>query len=154
MCCNTVECRGSKLYCNTVYWVAVYCNTLHCIVAGRAAGDQVVSQYNLEYRGMRQGCMCRKTGSCVVIQQVGRWGARAAGVRARAGARVWARTEAQASARARQASGSWAQAQAGGSGARQGAATRGLGAGRAAWLRAVHSVHSICFRFGLTWHCS
>ena len=27
-----------KLYCNTVYWVAVYCNTLHCIVAGRAAG--------------------------------------------------------------------------------------------------------------------
>ena len=29
-----------KLYCNTVYWVAVYCNTLHCIVAGRAAGGK------------------------------------------------------------------------------------------------------------------
>ena len=75
VCCNTVECKGLKLYSNTVYWVAVYCNTLHCIVAGRAAGGQVVSQYNLGYHDMRQGCLCRKTGSRVVIQQAGRWGA-------------------------------------------------------------------------------
>ena len=118
----------------------MYCNTLHCIVAGRAAGGQVVSQYNLEYRGKRQGCLCRKTGSRVVIQQAGRWCAqawslgragvgagacKATGARAQVGARAWARTEAQASSRAREASGSWARAHAGGSGAggaRQGAA--------------------------------
>ena len=164
MCCNTVECRGSKLYCNTVYWVAVYCNTLHCIVDGRAAGGQVVSQYNLEYRGMRQGCLCRKTGSRVVIQQAGRWGAHAwalgrAGVgagalgrqahrRGRWGAQggrlagVGADGSASERARARQASSSWAQAQAGGSGA------RGV-LQRAAWAhelaKTVHSVHSAWF---------
>ena len=128
VCCNTVECRGSKLYCNTVYWVAVYCNTLHCIVAERAAGGQVVSQYNLEYRGMRQGCLCRKTGSRVVIQQGGRWCAQAWALgRAGVGAgerRAQGRRHRQASgrgrgrkrkrARARYASGNWARAQAGG----------------------------------------
>ena len=46
-------------------------------MAGRAAGGQFVLQYNLEYRGIRQGCLCRKTGSRVVIQQVGRWVGRA-----------------------------------------------------------------------------
>ena len=36
------------------------------------------------------------------------------------------------------------------------AGARGLGAwsGRAGWLRAVHSVHSACFRFDLTQYCS
>ena len=39
------------LYCNREGWQqgAVYHNTLHCIVAGRATGGKVVSQYNLEY---------------------------------------------------------------------------------------------------------
>ena len=110
--CNTVECRGSKLYCNTVYWVAVYCNTLHCIVAGRAAGGQVVSQYNLKYRGMRQGCLCRKIGSCVATRcWAGALGAR--GVQADAGGALGA--------------------QAAGRGARQGVAGERQARGRGSW---------------------
>ena len=45
--CNTVECRGSELYCNIVYWAAVYRNTLDCIVAVMAVGGQSVSQYKI-----------------------------------------------------------------------------------------------------------
>ena len=47
----------------------LYRNTVYCIVAGRAAEGKVVSQYNLEYCGRRQGCLCRKTGSCVAIRR-------------------------------------------------------------------------------------
>ena len=51
-------------------------------MAGRAAEGRVVSQYNLEYCGRREGCLCRKTGSCVTRQaagaRVGALGARGA----------------------------------------------------------------------------
>ena len=58
-------------YCNREGWQqrAVYCNTLHCTVAGRAARGKVVSQYNLEYCGRRQGYLCRKAGSCVATRR-------------------------------------------------------------------------------------
>ena len=48
--------------------------TVHCIVAGRAVEGKVVSQYNLEYCGRRQGCLCRKTSSYVATR---RWDRRA-----------------------------------------------------------------------------
>ena len=67
-------------------------------MAGRAIEGKVVSQYNMEYCGRRQGCLCRKTGSCVATRH---W---AEALGARLGSR-------------RQASGSWAQAQAGSSSA-------------------------------------
>ena len=63
--------QHSVVYCNREGWQqgAVYCNTLHCIVAGRAVGGKVVSQYNLEYCGRRRGCPCRKAGSCVATRR-------------------------------------------------------------------------------------
>ena len=84
--------QHSVVYCNREGWQqgAVYCNTLHCIVAGRAARGKVVSQYNLEYCGRRQGCLCRKAGSRVTTwrwaealgaRQAGAQGPRQAGAR-------------------------------------------------------------------------
>ena len=97
-----------------------------------------------------------------------RWGlgAGAAGAPVRAG--VQARAGAGKRARARLAqAGRRCVGQAAATRGARGAGSRGatgrsrraawaLGArpGRAAWLRAVHSVHSACFRFGLTRYCS
>ena len=81
------------VYCNREGWQqgAVYCNTLHCIVAGSAAGGKVVSQYNLEYCGRRQGCLCHKAGSRVATR---RWAealeARLGTPGAQVGAGAWA----------------------------------------------------------------
>ena len=52
-------CVVGKLYCNTVYWVAVYCNTLHCIVAGKAVGKK-----NL-YRNTVH-CIVTEAGQCCI----------------------------------------------------------------------------------------
>ena len=59
--------QHSVVYCNREGWQhgAVYRNTLHCIVAGRAAGGKVVTQYNLEFCDRRQSSMCCEAGSCV-----------------------------------------------------------------------------------------
>ena len=127
--------QHSVVYCNREGWQqgAVYCNTLHCIVAGRAAGGKVVSQYNLEYCGRRQGCLCRKAGSCVTtwrwVEALGARGAQAgAGAHRRQG-------------RARQADAVQARIRgarlAGGTGTRQ-AGVQGAGArARQAGVRAA-----------------
>ena len=158
----------------------MYHNTVHCIVAGMTTGGQIWSQYKnciVKNSGKRQGCLCRKTGSCVTTRcwtrqqaRVGALGRRracwstqgeCAGVRkasvARAAGGRWVGVCVRAS-------GSWARAQAGGSGAR-GTRGRALGArqgagheawalgvppGRAGWPRAVHSVHLACFWLVLT----
>ena len=172
--------QHSVMYCNREGWQqgAMYCNTLHCIVAGRAAGGKVVSQYNLEYCGRKQDCLCRKAGSCVVTRrcaealgarlgargtQAGCWGAQAAGGR-------WA------GAQQGRAEGKWNGLAAGrkngrATGRRAGrwgigaAGRRARAAGRADWAawarpgrvagqRAVHFVHSSCFWPGLTQYCS
>ena len=117
----------------------------------------------------RVGCAAGRAGR--------RWGVGAgaagarerAGMRARAGAR--ARVDAQvagAQGRAERRRGAGAEQEAAGArgvrqaGRRCGARGRqALGTragdarpGRAGWLRAVHSVHSACFRSGLTRYCS
>ena len=135
-----------------------------------AAGGKVVSQYNLEYCGRRQGCLCRKTGSCVAIQQgLGSRSARGGAWRAAGHAgRVGGRRRALSSGRAGPGCAGGAQARGtGGSGARGGRGrggarahgARGMGAGRAAeraagLARAMHLVHSACFWPGLTQYCS
>ena len=61
------------------------------IVAGRAAEGRVVSQYNLEYCGRREGCLCRKTGSRRARGRAGRawarWAREGLSVQAATGAR-------------------------------------------------------------------
>ena len=129
---------------------------------------QSVSQYTLVYCdvGARQGRGCIAIQSlCPRHSQAGRWAGRAGhaeGAQARRGRAQGAGT---VRARAGLAGRRWAQAA--GWGARwerhglgeQGRAAgtlggRGLGAGSAAWARglarAVHSVHSACFRPDLT----
>ena len=103
----------------------MYHNTVHCIVAGMTIGGQIWSQYKnciVRNSGKRQGCLCRKTDSCVITRRWARQQARAGALgrrRACWGAQgergVRCRRTLGRRARAR---GSWAQAQ---------------GAGRAAW---------------------
>ena len=133
----------------------LYCRRLGC--------REFVSQYKnciVRCSGKRQGCLCRKTGSCVATR---RW---AQQVRAWA---LWAREgrAGQAAAGAGLAAGAWARrklARAGRAGAGR-ASARQRHAGRAAWAlgawagltgwpRAMHSVHSACFWPGLTQFCS
>ena len=54
----------------------LYRNTVYCIVAGRAAEDKVISQYNLEYCGKRQGCLCRDTALGAAGARTGALGSR------------------------------------------------------------------------------
>ena len=52
----------------------------YCIVTGMAAGGQILSQYKnciVRKSGKRQGCLCRKTGSCVTTRRWARQQARA-----------------------------------------------------------------------------
>ena len=67
----------------------MYHNTVHCIVAGMAAGGQILSQYKnciVRNSGKRQGCLCRKTGSCVTTRSWARQAARAGALGSRLGA--------------------------------------------------------------------
>ena len=100
----------------------MYRNTLDCIAVGMVAGGKVVSQYNLEYCGRRQGCLCRKTGSCVATR---RWAGEL-------GARLGTRGSGAGRMRALGARRRWASGRAVGEAPARGA--RGAGAVLAAWL--------------------
>ena len=114
-------------------WNCIAIQLMYCRLRDIAEDKLVAIQKNCIVRniGKRQGCLCRKTGSCVTTRRWARQQARSGALgRRRAcwgtqGERAGARRASVAraaggrwvGARAR-ASGSWAQAQAGDSGAR------------------------------------
>ena len=117
----------------------LYCRI--CIAGGLAAGSLYHNTKNCIVRnsGKRQGCLCRKTGSCVATRRWARQQARAQGRVGHAGRRRGVGLGVRgALGRAR-----GRQAQAGGrrSGTglseRAAAGARGLGAGRSAWARGL-----------------
>ena len=125
----------------------MYHNTLHCIVAGKAAGGKVVSQYNLEYCGRRHGLPVSQGRQLCRDTTLGAWlGARGAqargtGALGRAGGR--SAGAGGGARRGRRAAGRRHGRAAGRRGACRAGRERDLGVQLGQW--AVHLVHSACF---------
>ena len=177
MYCNTLGCiaeNRAQLYCrivlqeawlgticiaiqSTVLWLeglqkaGLYRNTTWSIVAGDRAA-YVVRQAAVSRHGAGLGSRRARGGAGRAARRAGRAPSAQAADDRRGRARgVASARAAGARARGAQAAGAWARAVgAHGLGAR----CRGARPGRAGWLWVVHSVHSACFRPGLTRYCS